>query len=324
MVNRSTVVECLEHARPERIHDPLTGVYTWSYAELQIHQAWHNTALPHQDLGWIDIDLREFTSINDTFGFSVGDRILQEVATGITRHLQKGELCARRGPDEFCVLLHHDAAERVPELSQQILAEVAGLRPMAEQGGEPVSCSIGTATTLGDPGISSGSQLIECAEHARFAADRSEDTRIISWSDLKSSGEASIALHPVLVVDDDPQVITLIKRILPHDLYEVTGTESVAEAMALLEKGQRFEVMLTDLSLPHQDGIEMIRLGRSVDPEMIPVVVSGNISKDSEGKLQEKGAYEIIRKPFQPKYLKQVVQNATELYTRSLRKSQLS
>jgi DNA-binding NtrC family response regulator len=104
----------------------------------------------------------------------------------------------------------------------------------------------------------------------------------------------------------------------------VTGTESVAEAMALLEKGQRFEVMLTDLSLPHQDGIEMIRLGRSVDPEMIPVVVSGNISKDSEGKLQEKGAYEIIRKPFQPKYLKQVVQNATELYTRSLRKSQLS
>jgi CheY-like chemotaxis protein len=188
--------------------------------------------------------------------------------------------------------------------------------------GSPIGCAIGTAAALGDHGITSASQLVECAEHARFVAERRKGPKLTAWSDLKASGEASITLHPILVVDDDPQICVLIKRILNRNMYEVTGAESVAEAMSMLERGNRYEVLLTDLALPHQDGMEMIRLGKSVDSDMIPVVISGNISKEADGKLREQGAHEIIKKPFEPTHLRQVVQNAVELYTRTQRKTE--
>lgn len=316
----STVLECLEQTRPGQIRDPLTGLFSWNYLELQMSEAWRQFEMKGSAVGWIDLDLTEFKSLNDAHGFNIGDMLLCGVAGVISRELQDGEFAGRRGADEFCVLVNDATEERMSELGRLLLDGVGALQPPAELGDRKLSCAVGFAIASGDHGITSASQLVECAEHARFVAERSETTPLISWSDLKSSGEASITQHPILVVDDDPQICVLIKRILNRNMYEVTGVESVADAMSLLERGNRFEVLLTDLTLPHQDGEEMIRLAHSIDPDMIPIVISGNISKDSEGKLLERGAKDIIKKPFDPAHLRQVVQTATELYIRAKRK----
>jgi diguanylate cyclase (GGDEF)-like protein len=315
-----TVLECIEASQTDRMNDHLTGLWSWSYMEKQVGQAWALMEKEKHAVGWIDLDVIGFKSINDTLGFVTGDALLQSVARVIESHLEPGELCGRRAADEFCILLPATTPERVKTLSENLSRDVAGLSLPTEEKHDPLECAVGYAIVDIDHEMNSPSQLVECAEHARFVAEREHEHRVKSWEDLQETGEASINLHPVLVVDDDPQILVIIDRILSHTLYEVTGCTSVAEAVSIMQKGKRFEVMLTDLVLNHQDGKEMIRLGKEIDPEMIPMVISGNITKDSEEKLRDHGATEIIKKPFDPKYLRQVVASATETYTRNLRK----
>lgn len=218
------------------------------------------------------------------------------------------------------MLMPATSGERAQSLAKTLSAAVKNLYPVFNGVTLNLTASVGFALTVEGHGITSSSQLIECAEHARFVAKRTEGIHVSSWTQLKESGQASYNLHPVLVVDDDPQICVLIKRLLNKNMYEVTGVGSVAEAVTLLEQGNRYELMLTDLALPHQDGTEMMRLAAEIDPEMVPVVISGNISKDSEQRLLQQGAFDIIKKPFSPEQLRSVVGKAIEQRTRNARK----
>lgn len=317
----TTVLQCIDQAQKERMQDPLTDLWSWAYMEKQVKLAWTHMEKHQHAVGWIDLDVIGFKAVNDTHGFVTGHEVLQSVAGVIESQLEEGELCGRRAADEFCILLPNTSETRLQQLSESLADSISKLSLLSEDEEETLECAVGYAIADGEHEMNSASQLVECAEHARFVAEREPDQRVKSWEHLQETGEASISVHPILVVDDDPQILVLIDRILGNTLYEVVGCSSVAEAVSLMQKGKRFEVMLTDLVLNHQDGMEMIRLGKEIDPDMIPMVISGNITKDSEEKLLARGANEIIKKPFEPKYLRSVVASAAEEYTRNLRKS---
>lgn len=316
----STLLEGIEYFAEFTIRDPLTDLFAKAYLDEQIQHAWTLAHTQNFPLGLLCLDLNEFSAINDQFGFATGDRLLQKIAALITDHLQPSELAVRRGGDEFCVLMPATSGERAQSLAKTLSAAVINLNPVFNGVTLNLTASVGFALTVEGHGITSSSQLIECAEHARFVAKRTEGIHVSSWTQLKESGQASYNLHPVLVVDDDPQICVLIKRLLNKNMYEVTGVGSVAEAVTLLEQGNRYELMLTDLALPHQDGTEMMRLAAEIDPEMVPVVISGNISKDSEQRLLQQGAFDIIKKPFSPDQLRTIVGKAIEQRTRNARK----
>lgn len=317
----STLLELMETFHDHSIVNPLTGLYTKSYLDEQIKNTWAIAQSRKHPMGLLSLDLNEFKAVNETYGFPAGDEILKKVAGIIQGHLQATEIAARRSGDEFCVLMPDASAERAQALSKQLVKEIESLNPIINSTPIKLSVSIGLALTVEGHGITSSSQLAECAEHARFVAKRTEGVSTSSWTELKESGEASYNLHPVLVVDDDPQILVLIKRLLNKNMYDVTCVGSVAEAMSLLQKGNRYEVMLTDLALPLQDGTEMIRLGQEVDSGMVSVVISGNISQDSEQTLYQRGAFDIVKKPFVPDQLRAVVTKAVDHHTRSVRKN---
>lgn len=318
----STLLEGIEHVHEFSIRDPLTDLFSKSYLDEQIQHAWTLSHAQKCPIGLLSLDLNDFRAVNDQFGYAVGDQLLQKIATLITDKLHPTEIAVRRSGDEFCVLMPATDVERAQSLAHTLAKAVETLHPVFNGVTLNLTASVGFALTVEGHGITSSSQLIECAEHARFVAKRTEGTRVSSWTQLKESGQASYNLHPVLVVDDDPQICVLIKRLLNKNMYEVTGVGSVAEAVTLLEQGNRYELMLTDLALPHQDGTEMMRLAAEIDPEMIPVVISGNISKDSEQRLLQQGAFEIIKKPFSPEELRTIVGKSVEQRTRSARKVQ--
>ncbi|MDA3873315.1 MAG: response regulator [Kiritimatiellae bacterium] len=316
----STLLEGIEHFHEFTIRNPLTGLFTKAYLDEQIQHAWTLAKCQQFPIGLLSLDINEFRAINDQFGYTIGDQLLRMIANLITDHLQPTEIVARRGGDEFCVLMPATSADRAQSLAQILATAVENLHPVFNGITLNLTASVGFALTVESHGITSSSQLIECAEHARFVAKRTEGIHVSSWTQLKESGQASFNLHPVLVVDDDPQICVLINRLLNKNMYGVTGVGSVAEAVTLLEQGNRFELMLTDLALPHQDGTEMMRLAAEIDPEMVPVVISGNISKDSEQRLLQQGAFDIIKKPFSPEQLRGIVSKAIEQRTRSVRK----
>ena len=66
----------------------------------------------------------------------------------------------------------------------------------------------------------------------------------------------------ILAVDDEVSARTLIVRVLQRAGFDVTAVASAEEALGLLEKGQKFDLLITDKNLPKMHGLELIRRAR--------------------------------------------------------------
>lgn len=72
-------------------------------------------------------DVDDFKQVNDTYGHSVGDLCLQQVALRLRSVYGKDGTCYRIGGDEFCVLLHRNL-DQVEEMNRRLEAEIHALR----------------------------------------------------------------------------------------------------------------------------------------------------------------------------------------------------
>jgi len=70
----------------------------------------------------------------------------------------------------------------------------------------------------------------------------------------------------LLVVDDEPYICTAIQRLLRRE-HRVTALTTVREALALLETGERFDVILSDLMMPEQNGEDFYKELNRVAPD---------------------------------------------------------
>ncbi len=86
-------------------HDPLTGLRNRRYLHQALTQALTHAESTGEGLALLYIDLDGFKAANDRAGHDAGDRVLQEVATRLTRALRQGDIAARVGGDEFLILL---------------------------------------------------------------------------------------------------------------------------------------------------------------------------------------------------------------------------
>jgi diguanylate cyclase (GGDEF)-like protein len=117
------------------------------------------------------VDVDHFKAINDLHGHDGGDRVLQRVAQALQRGLRDGDIVARWGGEEFCVLLPRitpvDARALAERLAQQIAAE-----------GDPrVTVSIGLA--VADVAGDSADGVIRRADDALYAAKRAGRNRVV-------------------------------------------------------------------------------------------------------------------------------------------------
>lgn len=112
----------------------------------------------------------------------------------------------------------------------------------------------------------------------------------------------------ILVVDDKPNMRRLMATTL-QDLGEVVQADGGRRAVELLAE-VRFHVVVTDIKMPDVDGHEVLRVARKLDrpPEVILTTAFG--SMDSAIEALRDGAFDYVRKPFDPDQLREVVQRA--------------
>jgi CheY-like chemotaxis protein/anti-sigma regulatory factor (Ser/Thr protein kinase) len=97
---------------------------------------------------------------------------------------------------------------------------------------------------------------------ARAAADR---TRGAPPSERRS----------ILVIDDDPAVRTVLRALLQRDGYEVIDALDGADALTRLERGDKVDLVLTDLIMPGMNGWAVVRGVRRVRPDLPVVLITG-------------------------------------------------
>jgi CheY-like chemotaxis protein len=104
----------------------------------------------------------------------------------------------------------------------------------------------------------------------------------------------------VLVVDDDPEIVTFLATLLELEGIESQVATSAAAAMEQLEHGLP-NLVLLDIAMPDRDGLDLCReLKKDPRTRDLPVfVVSARPGKDVVERALAAGAEEFIRKPFE-------------------------
>jgi len=120
----------------------------------------------------------------------------------------------------------------------------------------------------------------------------------------------------VLVVDDDPEIVTFLSTLLELEGIESSVATSAAAALEQLEQGAP-DLVLLDIAMPDRDGIDLCKELKS-DPRTaeVPVfVVSARPGKDVVERALAAGAEEFIRKPFENAELISRIRERTRLRT---------
>lgn len=102
----------------------------------------------------------------------------------------------------------------------------------------------------------------------------------------------------VLIVDDEPDMLHLLKRSLEPDLKcKVETALSGKDALSLLAQ-KSFDLVLADIKMPGMDGLEMLELIKRNFPDLTVVMMTAYGSIDTAVEAMKHGAYDFITKPF--------------------------
>jgi len=116
----------------------------------------------------------------------------------------------------------------------------------------------------------------------------------------------------ILVVDDEPNMLRLLKTILMDKTgYEVTTTNNPLEVSKLLQEGQ-YGLVITDLKMPLVDGIDLIGIVKNIDASMPIIVITAYGTIETAEEAIQKGAYDFITKPFRKETILITIKRALE------------
>lgn len=123
----------------------------------------------------------------------------------------------------------------------------------------------------------------------------------------------------ILIVDDEPGILTTLGGILSDEGYATRTTESGEEALAIYE-AERPAVVFLDVWLADRDGLETLQALREADPTAAVVMMSGHGTTSTAVKAIKMGAFDYLEKPFSYKRVAEAAAGALA-HKRSLEKS---
>lgn len=189
--------------RTAAITDQLTGLYNRRFFKEMIDVEAERAERRRLPLSLVLIDLDHFKDINDTYGHSVGDAVLADVAQRLRREVRGSDLLCRYGGEEFVCLLPgtpapaaFELAERLRQTLRSTPATVAGVPESIM-----LTASLGVATAVGgERGRLDTDALIDEADQAVYRAKALGRDRVVGSGQPSPTAADPIAdLPPALV-----------------------------------------------------------------------------------------------------------------------------
>ena len=115
----------------------------------------------------------------------------------------------------------------------------------------------------------------------------------------------------ILVVDDDPDILRLLRQRLEQLGYAVSTAATGMEALGMLA-GEHPDVILLDLRLPRLSGLDVLKEVKQTAPELTVIVMTAYATVEKAVEAMKEGAYDFLTKPLTPGHLELVVQKAFE------------
>ena len=122
---------------------------------------------------------------------------------------------------------------------------------------------------------------------------RFEKKEIDKWLRQSANGRQA----SILVVDDDPLILSLFRDCLRGKNYQVTTTLSSHEALELVSKN-RFDLVFIDLVMPEMNGSILFQKITELDENIPIAIITGYPDSDLMKEVMKQGPFLVINKPF--------------------------
>jgi diguanylate cyclase (GGDEF)-like protein len=158
----------------EALRDPLTGLLN----RRGLDSAASELFVPGRSVGVAVLDLDHFKSINDRFGHAVGDAVLVRATALLAGTTRDGDILARTGGEEFCVLLQNVTPVQATQASERLLARLRNANWDDVVPGLRVTASIGLALREGSETLESVTRRADAVLYQAKAEGRD---RVQCW-----------------------------------------------------------------------------------------------------------------------------------------------
>ncbi|MBN2510028.1 MAG: diguanylate cyclase [Spirochaetales bacterium] len=181
--------------------DPLTKTYTRRWFFTKAEKIFKHSVRNSGDVTILMVDIDHFKRVNDTFGHTVGDLILQRVCQACMLCLRASDVMGRYGGEEFSIILPETGAREGLLVADRLRRSVehADYRDIDQK----VTVSVGSATSSSGAGYRSLHELIQSADTALYRAKETGRNRVCSHVPPVSQDTAPPATSERTETDED-------------------------------------------------------------------------------------------------------------------------
>lgn len=127
----------------------------------------------------------------------------------------------------------------------------------------------------------------------------------------------------VICVDDEPQVLEALERLLRSE-FRVLTTTSAEDGLNLIHKNKDAAILLTDYQMPKMTGVELLKQARKIAPHTVRAIISGQIhlNEISEA-INSAEIHRLFLKPWDNEYLRIQMHEAALYHNTLIEKNHL-
>ena len=315
------------------LEDPLTHLPNRRYMERFAQTLLQKTTLEKQEIAFLHIDLDRFKEVNDRFGHSAGDHILQQVAATLRKTIGEDQFVARTGGDEFVAILTNQRSRgHLIQLAEKLIEQL-NLPILYRNQHCLVGASVGVS--FADDSNCTASQLLGNADIALYSAKRGGRNRVETFSSqMGLEAEAKRKLHGEILEGLEkgefipyfqPQFcasslkLTGVEALVRwnHPVRGVLGPPAFLDAAEELGKVAEIDRLVLEMSVAiveewERNGFCVPRLSVNVsssrlnDPDLVETVESLNLQRNFL-------AFELLESTFLDETSPQVEKNLERL-----------
>ena len=123
--------------------------------------------------------------------------------------------------------------------------------------------------------------------------------------------ETNIKKPVILVVDDEPDMCEMLSELLSDEGYKLETATNGKDAVKKVLGGS-VDIVLLDIMMPGQDGIDTLRQIKDIRPKLPVVMITGFGTLSTARNAMKLGAYDYITKPFNIDCIKEVIKQGLE------------
>jgi diguanylate cyclase (GGDEF)-like protein len=164
------------------ISDPLTGSYNRRYFYEMAYTYYEQMQRSGRPLSLLMIDLDHFKGINDTYGHTRGDLVLQKVAAICKNLVRTQDIFSRYGGEEFILAMPETTLANALVVAERLRNAIEALKNEVED--IPVTASIGVVETAGEVNLTLDG-LLNRVDEAMYSSKHAGRNRVTVWKASK-------------------------------------------------------------------------------------------------------------------------------------------